>query len=280
MRNPNYVQLSSTNGENITLHYEDEGRGDPVVFVHGSLADLSYWRWSGMMERLAVSHRVIAYSRRYNYPNDNTPGGDHSAAVEAHDLAGFLNAVGLEQVHLVGHSYGAFTALVYALAQPKRVRSLILAEPPIVPWLSMLPGGARFDGFMDKVWRPLGDAFREGDEAGLEFTSRWYFRVPFMDAPVEWRPLLERNIGEWRALALSSDAFPMVSFDDIRRLNVPALLLSGARNAEGFNHLIDNQLEALLPEVRRVVVPNAGHEMFLDNPEVCAHAMLEHLSAL
>ena len=191
--------------DGVELHYVERGHGEPVVLIHGSLADYTYWEDSDQIAPLAERYRVIAYSRRYNHPNRNEPVGDHSAVVETRDLAGLLDRLGTGPVHLVGHSYGAYTALLFALEHPGRVRSLVLAEPPILPWLPDIPGGAGImEGFMAEVWEPLGDTFRErGDEAGLDQTALWYFGVPFAEVEPAWRTLFRRNVREWRALALS-----------------------------------------------------------------------------
>jgi pimeloyl-ACP methyl ester carboxylesterase len=119
---------------------------------------------------------------------------------------------------------------------------------------------------------------REGVMAGLEATSRWYFGVPFADAPEAWQPLLERNLEEWRALVTSDDPFPTIAPEAITHLSVPVLLLSGEKSAKGYNGLIDARLEALLPAAVRVVIPAASHEMFLDAPEMCAAALLQHFA--
>jgi pimeloyl-ACP methyl ester carboxylesterase len=53
-------------------------------------------------------------------------------------------------VHLVGASYGAYTALVLALRRPDLVRSLVLAEPPLIHWLPDLSGGqAVYNNFFE-----------------------------------------------------------------------------------------------------------------------------------
>ncbi|MGI9043871.1 MAG: alpha/beta fold hydrolase [Gemmatimonadaceae bacterium] len=258
------------------LHYVSQGTGQPVVLVHGSLADYTYWQKSNQISPLAESYRVIAYSRRYNHPNRNEPRTDHSAIVEAQDLARFLDQLGTGPVHLVGHSYGAYTALLFALEHPQRVRSLVLAEPPILPWLPGIPGGEGIqEDFMASVWEPMGEAFRErGDEAGLDFTARWYFDVPFAEVDPQWQTLFRNNVHEWRALTVSPFAFPRVDYHRVRALAVPTLLLSGGKNAGGFNDLIDGQLQRLLPDVERVIIPDASHEMFLDFPETTARSML------
>src|SRR5260370_34755744 len=56
-------------GNGITLHYVDQGKGVPVIFVHGSLSDGGYW--ADQVGEFAKHYRAISYSRRYNYPNSN-----------------------------------------------------------------------------------------------------------------------------------------------------------------------------------------------------------------
>src|SRR5882762_740528 len=53
--------------EGMSFGYVDLGSGPPVILVHGSMSD--YREWSPQMEALAKHHRVIAYSRRYHWPN-------------------------------------------------------------------------------------------------------------------------------------------------------------------------------------------------------------------
>lgn len=263
--------------DGVELHYVDRGAGTPVVLVHGSLADYTYWELSDQIPLLAEHHRVVAYSRRYNYPNRNESVADHSPMVEARDLAALIDRLEIESVHLVGHSYGAYTALVYALEHPERIRSLVLAEPPIISWLPDIPGGEGiYEEFMASVWAPLATAFSEGGTAGgLDFTARWYFQVPWEEVTPEWQTLFSRNADEWQALALSARTFLKVDYDRVRALRVPVLLMSAGQNAGGYNDLVDGHLERLLPNVERLVISDVSHEMFLDDRSTAASAMLE-----
>ena len=143
----------------VELHYLEKGSGVPVVLIHGGLGD--YREWSAQIEPFSQHYRVLDYSRRYNYPNDNPERPDHSAIVEARDLVALLDALKLERVHLVGYSYGGLTALFFATQHPERLRSLTLAEPAIMKWLPEIPGGqAELDKFMMTMWKPAGEVFQ------------------------------------------------------------------------------------------------------------------------
>jgi non-heme chloroperoxidase len=264
----------SVNG--VEIHYVERGSGPPVVLIHGSLADYTYWELSDQIALLAEQHRVIAYSRRYNHPNRNTRTADHSPMVEAGDLAAFLERLDPGPVHLVGHSYGAYTALAYAMEHPGRLATLVLAEPPIISWLPDIDGGAGiFEGFMENVWAPLARAFAEGGtQGGLDFTAQWYFQTAWSEVSPEWQVLFSRNADEWEALAASGHTFPALDRDRVRTVAVPTLLLSGSKNAGTYSDLIDGHLELLLPNAERVIVADASHEMFLDDRAASAAAML------
>jgi pimeloyl-ACP methyl ester carboxylesterase len=115
-------------GNGITLHYVDLGKGVPVIFVHGSLSDGSYW--ADQVREFARHYRAIAYSRRYNYPNSNSARRGYSAAVDAQDLATFIRTLNLGKVVVIGHSYGALAALFLAAKHPELVRLLFWRNPP------------------------------------------------------------------------------------------------------------------------------------------------------
>src|SRR5690349_18164323 len=62
-------QLKQVTANNATFNYIDTGKGQPIVFIHGALED--YTSWLPQLERFSKQYRVIAYSRRYNFPNNN-----------------------------------------------------------------------------------------------------------------------------------------------------------------------------------------------------------------
>ena len=74
---------------------------------------------------------MIAYSRRYNYPNTNKLQPNYSPLVDTEDLAVLIKKLDLGKVHVVGCSWGGRVALFFAAKHPELVRSLILQELPI-----------------------------------------------------------------------------------------------------------------------------------------------------
>lgn len=93
------------------FHYLERGTGTPVIFVHGGLVD--YRRWIPQIEAFSQQHRVITYSRRYNFPNRNAVGSaNYSAIVDADDLAGILRERNLGRRHIIGESYGAYAEIL------------------------------------------------------------------------------------------------------------------------------------------------------------------------
>jgi triacylglycerol esterase/lipase EstA (alpha/beta hydrolase family) len=100
--------------DSVELHYEERGQGTPIIFVHGSLSDGPYWH-DQVVPFAEAGFHVVAYSRRYNFPNRNKARPGYSAVVDADDLAALIQRLRLGKVDVVGHSYGALAALFLAV---------------------------------------------------------------------------------------------------------------------------------------------------------------------
>lgn len=91
---------------------------------------------------------------------------------DAGDLAAFIDKVHLGKVVVIGHSYGALTALFLGSRRPELVRVLVLAEPPAISLLEHLPGDqakaaqSAFEDIQRRMVTPMQEAFRKGDREG------------------------------------------------------------------------------------------------------------------
>lgn len=115
------------------LSWTSAGHGpQTILFVHGGFATQRWWE---PVVDLLPSDLYTAY--RFDLPGhgqSDPPSEPDGYAVErlAATLAELVNGLGLSDLHLVGHSLGAAIALTYALAEPGRLRSLVLVSTPSV----------------------------------------------------------------------------------------------------------------------------------------------------
>lgn len=268
----------------IELHYVERGTGVPVVFVHGSLSDGSYW--NSQVDAFAkAGYHAIAYSRRYSPPNNNKARIGYSAVVDAEDLAAFIIKLRLGRVHVVGHSYGALTALFLASRHPELVRTLVLAEAPAVSLLKHLEGEqaatgkAMFADIEQRMVKPMQTAFQEGNrESGLRTFINYV-----LDDPNAWQKMPQDahkdmldHAHEWDVMMTTGELFPALEPQAIRAISAPTLLLSGEKSYR-FLGLIDEELTRLLPHARQIILRDATHRMWFEQPEVCRNAVLEFL---
>lgn len=255
------------NGDSI--HYIELGKGPPVIFIHGSLGD--YQVWQAQMDTFAVHHRVIVYSRRYAYPNKQVinDAADYSPALHAKDLAAFIKALHLEPVHLVGHSYGAFTALSTTIDHPELIRSLSLGEPPVMSLLQSAPGGDTIlRNFTQKALNPAGKAFKSNDNekavaiflTGVMGDSLFYSKLP-----PELQDYLMTNTLELRGTTLTQDFSPSITCDDLKKVKTPVLLLKGDRSPLLFT-AINGELERCLEREEIVTLTSCSHGLQNEKP--------------
>jgi pimeloyl-ACP methyl ester carboxylesterase len=112
--------------DGIRLHYLEQGEGPPVVLLHGNVVTAQDWVLSGVLDRLAERHRVIAFDRPgYGY-SDRSQGSAWTASTQADLLLRAFAKLGIERPIVVGHSWGTNAALAIALAAPAVVRGLVL----------------------------------------------------------------------------------------------------------------------------------------------------------
>jgi pimeloyl-ACP methyl ester carboxylesterase len=270
-------------GNGVELHYVELGRGEPVIFVHGSLSDGSFW--NPQLGPFAEKYHVIAYSRRYNQPNTNKALPGYSAVGDADDLAGLIEKLHLGRVHVIGHSYGAYTALFLAVRYPELVRSLVIAEAPAVSLLGYLPGEQAELGkrtvadIRHHMEEPMVAAFRKGDQnAGVAAFINYLSNDPkgWEKWPEEARQDTLKNAYEWDVMLTKGELFPDLKPEEVKKIKAPALLLSGDKTFE-FLKLIDEELGRLLLNNRRIVLPGATHHMFYEQPEKCRNVIFEFL---
>jgi non-heme chloroperoxidase len=262
----------------VDLAFIEQGDGDAVILIHGTLDDLR--TWSYQMAPLSADYRIVAYSRRYHWPNAIPPGATSYRAVDhREDLAALIESLGAAPAHLIAASYGAVIAMLLAAARPEMVRSLVLGEPPAFNLLD----AARMEANQRETILPARRAFDEGrPEAGVEsFLNAVVGPNAFSRFPAKAKAAALDNAPEFALEVHSSyeEYFGPLTVSNLDAIVLPALVARGERSPQVFGDVVD-VLRAHLPNVRHLDVPGASHAMHRHNAPVYNAAVLDFLGSV
>jgi pimeloyl-ACP methyl ester carboxylesterase len=247
----------------VRVSYERYGTGPALVLVHGGFSD-HRTNWEFVKPLLERQFSVFAVARRGRGETDATE--DHALEDEGRDLAAVIRWID-EPVFLLGHSYGAHTALAAAAGLPDQIRKLVLYEPAwprivgrsaLAP-LEALAQAGRWDDFTAAFFGDL-LSVPAAELQALRASELWPPIVA--DAPPSLRDLR----------ALSRYAFKPERFRDLR---VPALLQVGTESPREL--YVTDALAAVLPDVRVEALSGQAHEAMTTAPEMYAASVLRFL---
>ncbi|MFE2128669.1 haloalkane dehalogenase [Streptomyces amritsarensis] len=128
-----------------TMYYEDRGEGVPFVFLHGNPTSSHLWR--GVLPRVEGPVRTLAPDL-IGMGRSGKPGGEYRFADHARYLDAWFDALGLDEVVLVGQDWGGALAFDRAARHPGRVRGIAFMETIVRPmgWDEYPPAArARFE---------------------------------------------------------------------------------------------------------------------------------------
>lgn len=253
----------------------EAGTGPAVVCIHASASSSAQWR--PLMDRLAGRFRTLAVDlygsgRSPRWPDDRPL----SLADEVALLEPVLAAAG-DGFHLVGHSYGGAVALKAALADPGRLRSLVLYEPVLFSLLlaedPAQPAAREIVAVRDDTIAAL--AIGNPHASGARFLDYWMGPGSWAAMPEPRRQAVATAMGgvaaEWHAAF--TEATPLSAFAS---LDVPTLCLTGAdspRASRGVARL----LTKVLPRVTEVEIDGVGHMGPVTHPEQINALIERHL---
>ena len=262
----------------VELCYVEEGQGLPLVFIHGLLGDWRSWQpqWDAFV---AQGYRCISYSRRYSFPNVNEIASPkHSALVDADDLAGLLDALGIPAAILIGTSYGAFTALAFAVHHPRRVMAMVATEAPMLKYADFSKEGAALRVEFVRRTEAAALAFRQGSDAKAVRMMTDAINGSESSSANTEHALQRRiaNVNAMRVLMLSTDAYPLLSPEQLRGIVAPTLLVVGERT-QPIHDAVFRNVCAAMPQAHVSRVQGAGHGVHRDKPQEFNAIALEFL---
>jgi pimeloyl-ACP methyl ester carboxylesterase len=264
--------------DGVRLHYLEKGEGPPVVLIHGNVVTAEDFVLSGVFDRVARNHRVIAFDRP-GYGYSERPQGSMWTAIEQADLlAEAFFRLGIERPVVVGHSWGSLVALELALGQPDDVSGLVLlagyykptvrldvplVAPPAIPVIgdvlrytvSPLMGAALMPLNVKAMFGPL--------DVPEHFKREFPYGFPVRPSQIR---------------AESQDAVTMVPAvygmaERAAELNIPIAIIAGTED-----RIVDHEDHARwfhqqLPGSVLRLVPGAGHMVHYAVPDEVAEAI-------
>jgi pimeloyl-ACP methyl ester carboxylesterase len=262
---PNNIKNIEINGRQ--LHYVDQGEGSqqpPVIFIHGSLDDYRCWQFQ--MDYFSRKYRTISYSRRFAYPNKwiGSVAQDNTIEDNAKDLAELIRKLDLAPAHLVGASYGAFITLYCASKNPELAKTMVLNEPPILPFLArthLIEDVELLKRYRTNVLSTTEDAFKRGDfkKAAQIFIDRVMDIENFFEQLTEKdKQYLMDNAKSLEGELESAIPSPF-SVEDIKQVAIPTLIVKGELSPKFFLRIADI-LSDNMPNTEQIVIPNVSHD--------------------
>ena len=260
------------------VHYQRAGTGRPLLLLHGLVGSAKNWRRN--ISFLSRDSAVYAVDLFNMGQSDRVPGLDAGLEATADRLATYMDAVGLDEADIAGHSHGGSVAMMFAARHPDRVRRLILFAPAnpfcdlgdqLIRFYQTRLGIrlARLIPFLPRMLkatalsRMYGDPSRVSEDA-LEGYTQGLHIPGTVDHVLQ---IVQRWSLDMRIL---HDALTGLAAK-------PTLLIWGDRDrAVGLNS--GRELQRTLPHSSLLVLPGVGHIPFEEMPEICNQAMHDWLS--
>ncbi|MEC9375990.1 MAG: alpha/beta hydrolase [Pseudomonadota bacterium] len=273
--------------DGVKTRYFDQGEGEILLLIHGgqpSAADFNAWEWQQNFGELANSFRVIVPDRIGQGYTDNPKSLNdyknyYSLVVE--HLLGFLDALELKKVHLVGHSQGGWPVMQIALNHPERVRSLIIVDSAMMARAKNVMPTLRFYMYHQNELHPKEGPTPQSIKRGLESFS--YTNNNITNQRIERILKISKSEKfqqakrEFNKLQMSP-AHP--SFRKLKantweellagKLKVPTLIIWGKEDPEGsFEAGVEmyKSLKKAGSSVSFYAFDETGHAVYMERPE-------------
>ena len=262
--------------DGVRIRYRSAGSGPALILVHGLVGSADNWRWN--IDSWAQNATVYSVDLANMGLSDRVLGLDAGQAATADRLAALMDALGIPDADIAGHSHGGAIAMMLAARHPERVRRLVLFAPanPFCDAGRQLIKfyrtrvGSFFARVIPKLPRKvyeisLGRMY--GDPARVAKGTIDGYTIGLNRVSVEHVMGIVR--GWYDDMAALAQVLGKVA-------EKPALLIWGDRDrAVGIGSA--GQLCAALPQARLLVLPGVGHVAFSEVPEICNAAVSEWL---
>lgn len=233
--------------DGVKIHYAIYGQGSPVVFLHGGLANTSYW--GNQVPAVAAHHTVILVDSR-GHGRSTRDARPYGYDLMADDVVALLDHLGIPKADVVGWSDGAILGLDLALRHKDHVGKVFAFAA------NTLPSGVK-DG-VEK--NPTFAAYIE--RAGHEYAE-------LSATPKEYDAFVEQIGKMWAEQ-------PNWTGAQLEMIDTPVLVVDGDHD-EAIKREHTEYIAATVPHAGLLILPNVSHFAFLQDPKLFNYAILHFL---
>jgi len=267
----------------VRTHYVCAGQGEPLLMVHGGGPGASgAVGWSNTIPALAKHFRVYALDLIGNGESDK-PIMEYSLPTLADHVAGFVDALRLNNIRIMGNSQGAYVAMKYVLDNPGRVKGAAIIST------GTLGTACGIDDRGDAAKLPRFDGTRAAMRAFLEIIVTDQSKVT--DALLEARFAVATKPGHQEYLASlaryrkeceanSTIAQQWYVRERMQALKIPNIMLWGEKDRTAPLDPVGYKMRDLLPQIPFHVVKGSGHQVQNDQPEECNRLLVKHFTSI
>ena len=250
------VQVS----DDVTLYYEEEGEGFPLLLIHGLLSDLTSWRYQ--IDPFAKHYRVITVDLK-GFGKSTKPSEEYQVHSHADDLNAFLHHLNISQTHVCGLSMGGMVAEVLAIKYPKLVKGLILADSA-----AMIADYA------------VSDRLTLTADHDMNWFANWgvkkILRLASDEAKNHVREMIRRvDRTDYRLALISTAGFNIAN--ELKKIQSPTLIIQGEKD-ETVPMWHAEQLKNWIPGNKFIIMKGASHMTPDDNPDEFNKLVLNFLA--
>ena len=249
----------------LSFHYLDWGNegNQSILFLHGGLQQSHSWDFVALP--LCVDYHVLTMDARGHGGSQWAPDGDYSLDAHLRDLDGFVDALGLGPIIIVGHSMGGRNGYVFASLHPEKVKALVIVDTGPQMGTQGEARIRRFRELPDEL-----DSYQEFATRVQEYTGRPREQVL---GALKYS-IRERPDGKWTwkydKLLRTADYRPESwatekLWDCVASIQCPTLIIRGGES-DIFSPEVMEKMLQVIPQSTSAVVQRAGHLVAGDNP--------------
>jgi pimeloyl-ACP methyl ester carboxylesterase len=244
----------------VDLYYETHGEGTPVIFLHGFPFDHTIWR--PLVEPLQGQARLILPDLR-GFGESPASGDVYSMRLLAEDLVRLMDRLEIDRAVLVGHSMGGYVSMAFAQAYPNRLLGLGL----VATQAAADPPERRQSRYKTAEAVAHKGARVVASNMVNTLTPRRELIEPITQLILKAQPA--GVVGALKGMAERPDLTGALS-----NITVPAVVLYGASDQIVSRDRVETMAQ-MLPKGWLVEIPNAGHMLMMEEPQVVAAHLLQ-----